>query len=419
MEKPVLPDSGLIFPGIPRDLLEIIKKAAYKVGIHRFALIGGVVRDRVLHKVHTDNFYPLHDLDLIVEGSACELAKALEYQLGPKRLTDLRLHTSYDTVEMKVDGLSVDLATARIETYSKPGQNPQVKQSSLEEDLSRRDFTINAIALEVTKQILIDPFDGIADLSTRQLKFIHSKSVAEDPTRIIRGARYAARLDFRLAPKAISQVKATLLEWPWQWHFEEPSELAPPALTTRLRLELELLFKEDSWELALENLQQWGGFLLLHASLQDDHHWKRRLRWASRLGVLPLTALVAGAKNSLALADRLQLPKKQQKLLAESLELKKFLSSVTSKNIHLNWSPSQWCNEIESRAWSPDAVAIYICTGEEIWRPLIRWWGRWRLVKSPISGKELMKKGWKPGPSIGAELNRLRGEQIDKQKTTN
>ena len=79
----------------------------------------------------------------------------------------------------------IDLASARIETYSAPGENPTIKYGSLEEDLSRRDFTINAIAIELEKGKLIDPFEGRKAMAKRELNFLHHESVGDDPTRVI------------------------------------------------------------------------------------------------------------------------------------------------------------------------------------------------------------------------------------------
>ena len=162
-------------------------------------------------------------------------------------------------------------------------------------------------------------------------------------------------------------------------------------------------------------LEEWGGLLLLDQTIQNGKVWKRRLQRASRLQINPLTALVAGAKNSLSLAKRLQLPERQQQLLAEKLELEIFLSSIILEKKYLAWSPSRWCRELENGPWSPGAIAVYICEGGILWRPLIRWWGRWRQIKSPITPKELIQEGWQPGPELGAELTRLRKEILDQQ----
>ena len=415
MESLVKPEPGFDGPGLPMGLLAVLQQVASEVGIKRLALVGGAVRDGLLHRVHFDPWRGLPDLDLVVEGSAVVLAKALRRHLGPEQLPQLRVHGAYGTVELVVDGVLLDLATARQETYASPGQNPQVTEGHLEEDLARRDFTVNAMALELPGMTLLDPHDGWAALAKRQLVFLHLNSVADDPTRVVRGARYAARLGFVLAPEALAQVRSTLQSWPWAWRPGEAPKLAPPALSTRLRMELELLLEREPWQKAVAHLQDWGALVLLDEGLQADQNWHRRMRWAWRLELPLLTALVAGAADPLAMAERLQLPQLQQRLLAEAAELQILLASLEVAESLSTWSPARWCETLEGNGWQPEAVALCVCLGVPMWRPLLRWWGRWRQVKSPVSAQALIDQGWRPGPALGAELQRLRLELIDQQ----
>ena len=415
MESSLKLESGFDLSDLPKDLLAVLQQVASEVGITRIALVGGAVRDGLLHRVHLDPVRGLPDLDLVVEGSAVALAEALREHLGSDRLPHLLVHGAYGTVEMAVDGVLFDLATARQETYAAPGQNPHVIAGHLEEDLARRDFTVNAMALELPEATLLDPHGGWEALALRQLAFLHPGSVADDPTRVVRGARYAARLGFVLAPESLAQVRTTLAAWPWVWRLGDAPELAPPSLATRLRMELELLFEREPWEMALAHLHDWGAMVLLDEHLQADQHWRRRLRWAWRLGLPLLSALIAGAADPLAIAARLQLPQQQQRLLAESAELQILLASQEVAESWSTWSPAQWCKALETHGWRPDAVALSVCLGVPMWRPLMRWWGRWRQVKSPVSAKTLIAQGWRPGPALGAELQRLRLEQLNKQ----
>ena len=417
METPVPRKSQLEWPNLPENLLLDIQKAAQQAGINGLAVVGGAVRDGLLKTSGKGSLESSKDLDLVVEGSASHLAAALQESLDPKRFTTVRVHDLYNTVEINIDGFPVDLATARIEKYAAPGHNPQITPCILEEDLLRRDFTINAMAIELSNMRLIDPHGGKAAIEKRELHFLHSKSVQDDPTRIIRAARYSARLLFVLTPDSLKQIQSTIRNWPWEWRHNDSWHIAPPALATRLRLELELLLTQEPWEKALSTLQSWGGFLLFDRGLQSDQNWNRRLRWASRMQIDLLTAFLIGAEDPEALAARLQLSKQQQLLITQNIEIHKFLSAFSVKNEYLSWPPSKWCNEIENANWHPDAVALSICNGIKIWRPLLKWWSRWRLIKSPISGKELIKQGWNSGPALGKELKRLRDKKLDKHLT--
>ena len=414
MESSLKLESGFDLSDLPKDLLVVLQQVASKVGITRIALVGGAVRDGLLHRAHLDPVRGLPDLDLVVEGSAVALAEALREHFGSERLPHLLVHGAYGTVEIAVDGILFDLATARQETYAAPGHNPQVIEGHLEQDLARRDFTVNAMALELPGANLLDLHGGWQALALRQLAFLHSGSVRDDPTRVVRGARYAARLDFELAPEALGQVRSTLQAWPWTWRLGDAPELAPPALATRLRMELELLLEREPWEMAIAHLHDWGAMVLLDERLQAEPHWRRRLRWACRLGLPLLTALIAAAADPLATAARLQLPQQQQRLLAESAELQILLASQEVAASWSKWSPACWCKVLEAHTWRPEAVALTVCLGVPMWRPLLRWWGRWRHVKSPVTAQTLIEQGWRPGPALGAELQRLRLEQVNK-----
>jgi tRNA nucleotidyltransferase (CCA-adding enzyme) len=149
-------------------------------------LVGGAVRDLLLGRGRSAN------LDLVVEGDAAALAG----RLGGAEVLE---HERFATAMVRLDDLEVDLAAARTETYPEAGALPEVSVgATIEEDLGRRDFTINAMAVPLEEPRLIDPHDGAADLETGVLRVLHGRSFVDDPTRAIRAARYAARLDLRL-----------------------------------------------------------------------------------------------------------------------------------------------------------------------------------------------------------------------------
>ena len=169
---------GFEIPGVPAELPGLLQAAA---GAQPLALVGGAVRDLLLHRVHNDPWRGLVDLDLVVEGSAAALVARLPGVVAAQE------HGAYGTVELELQlaGQSVllDVATARCETYPQLGENPVVAFGSLADDLARRDFTINAMAL--LPQGLLDPHGGQRDLQQRQLRFLHAGSVADDPTHLV------------------------------------------------------------------------------------------------------------------------------------------------------------------------------------------------------------------------------------------
>ncbi|MCJ7655839.1 MAG: hypothetical protein MUO97_11200, partial [Dehalococcoidia bacterium] len=151
-------------------------------------LVGGVVRDLFLSRA---NF----DFDLVVEGDAISLARKLAKDSQAK----LKIHSRFGTAKLNYPGFSLDLATARSETYSKPGALPTVKPGKLKDDLIRRDFSINAMALCLMPHRfgeLIDLYQGKDDLEHRLIRILHPNSFIDDATRILRAIRYEQRLGF-------------------------------------------------------------------------------------------------------------------------------------------------------------------------------------------------------------------------------
>ncbi len=404
-------------PGLPPQLLPALQAMASAAGVSRLALVGGVVRDALLHDQHCDPWRDLPDLDVVIEGSASDLVAALEQHYGNQRVQEVRVHSAYGTAELVFDDVLLDLAGARQELYPAPGENPLVESGSLERDLERRDFTVNAMALELSlsgdgEPRLLDPHGGQAHLARRELAFLHPSSVADDPTRVVRACRYAARLAFVLAPEARQQITQTLEDWPWFWTHGDAPAAAPPALATRLRMELELLFDREPWPQALLALQSWGALRLLDPALQADPRLIRSLVQAQRLQLPLLPALVAGADDPLELAARLQLPQQQQRWLQQMQDLNAWLHANTGEDSWTGWTAEEWCDALEQQAWGAEAVALLVTQNPSHRGPLLRWWGRWRHCTSPLTAKDLLAQGWQPGPALGAELQRLRRQRL-------
>jgi len=192
-------------------------------------LVGGAIRDGLAD-------FEVDDVDLVVEGDPVPLALSLD--------PEARVNERFGTVNLHVDGSPVDLATARTETYARPGALPEVYPGTLEDDLIRRDFTINAMAMCVDRESeLIDPFGGIADLRSGVLRVLHDRSFEDDPTRALRAARYAARFGFDLEPKTAELMLGVNLG---------------AVSSDRVENELRLIAGEDNSLEALRLARVWG-----------------------------------------------------------------------------------------------------------------------------------------------------------------
>ena len=147
--------------------------------------VGGAVRDELLRRKYLD-------VDFCYEGDAIKFAEGMDI---------IRTNPDFGTVRVALDGEEIDIASTREEIYPKPGHLPVITKlgCTLEEDLKRRDFTINAMARRTTDGKLIDPFNGLGDLEERKIRVLHEKSFIDDPTRIIRALKFSVRLGFNLA----------------------------------------------------------------------------------------------------------------------------------------------------------------------------------------------------------------------------
>jgi len=436
----------LDLPDVPASLWPLLTAAA---GQDRLALVGGAVRDLLLHHQHRDPWRGLVDLDLVIDSVALRGAFARGGELegaSPAWHLVSRLsragcgvtvlaatpHGNYGTVELELElhpqgsgttpvRLLLDVASARGEQYPVAGDNPEVRFGALEDDLARRDLSINAMAIDLATGTLLDPHGGQEDLAARQLRFLHPHSLRDDPTRLVRAARYAARLGFRLSPESRSQALRTMAAWPWAWTSGDPPAAAPAALGTRLRRELELLLEREEWRKALHVLRECDGLLLFDSDLQADLHWLRRLRWATRLGLPRLVAFVAAARDPLALAERLQLPQRQCRLLGQVDALRRSLRALAPGSGGagagvLPATPWQWCQRLEAPSVSPEAVALALACGVGPRRPLLRWWGRWRFLEPERSARDWLAAGVPPGPALGERLRHSRQERVERER---
>ena len=184
-------------------LVRSIGRLAKAQGVEAY-LVGGPVRDLMLK-------CPNIDLDITVEGNGMRLADSFAATYRGTRVTR---YPAFKTATVHLpDGPLVDFAAARQEIYARQGAYPAVKPSSIKDDLLRRDFTINAMAIAINPDTwgkLTDPFGGRADLLSLRLRVLHEKSFLDDPTRILRAARFKARLGFRMEAKTLKLLKSAV-----------------------------------------------------------------------------------------------------------------------------------------------------------------------------------------------------------------
>ena len=357
-------------------------------------LVGGSVRDLLLDR-------PTLDVDLTLEGDAPALARRAAAEL---RDTRCLVHAAFRTATLKGPGFRLDIATARAETYERPGALPTVHPGSLRDDLFRRDFTVNTIALALTDgrhDALIDPFDGRSDLDAGLLRVLHDGSFRDDATRILRGVRYESRLGFRFEPQTLRLLRRDV---------RYLGTISGP----RIREELARTLREPEPERILLRLQELAALSAIHPTLTFDSG--RAEAFAALRGMraepsptayLTLLAWDLSREEAAALAARLALNRRETdavRAVSQVRALERALSEeIRPSRVVALLSP------FPSAALWALAAAGGGPAREQAWRYL----HRWRYVKPALDGHALLALGAQPGPGLGELLRRLKAAKLD------
>ncbi|TAD76539.1 MAG: CBS domain-containing protein [Oscillatoriales cyanobacterium] len=402
-------------------------------------LVGGGVRDLLLDEAQTS--LSLSDIDLVVDGchqarsgegdgAAVALARALATDYPAARL---QVHGQFQTAALLwhkdplFDSLWVDIATARTEFYPYPAANPEVEASSIQQDLYRRDFTINALAARLTEPNpgeLLDFFGGLMDLGDRQVRVLHANSFIEDPTRIYRAVRFAVKLGFAIEPQTERYIRYAMAQLPIA-----PTDRRRPALETRLKAELKYILQTAYWLPALALLDRLGALACIHPDLRWSRSLRSQLRWVARLGQ-PLTAAPAGGNitsqrwelqleallanlppvDRRAVGQRLQLPEASLQRLGALVELEQQLPIALAGTP----TPSQI-----AQALDPHDRSLLVLVASRSDRPLRRCLWRYLThlsqLRSPLDGRDLQQLGYRPGKQFREMLGALRQAVLDDQ----
>ena len=349
-------------------------------------LVGGTVRDLLLGAPAR------FDFDVAVVGNAEAYARALAERLDGT----VTVHDRFGTATVQYDdGAHVDVATARTETYAAPAALPDIAPaSSIDEDLRRRDFTMNAMAIELPGGDLVDPFRGQQHLRDRLVWVLHEQSFVDDPTRILRGALYETRLDFRMDPKTETLAMASAGD----------VRLLSGA---RIREELVAILEEDDPERTLERLAQLGVAAALGIAFEPRglQHRLRELsqtydlripRW--HLGLLSVHAPIGWLdelKFPRAVAESIEAAHREEQTLRDALADADDSASIVSA----------------VEATGPD-TPLYALAREDI--PALRqYFERLRRIELDVDGADLAALGLGESPRVGEVLSELRRRKLN------
>ena len=366
-------------------------------------LIGGIVRDILLDK-------PNNDIDIVAEGNGIELANCMMETHGGEVVE----HESFGTATWNTPtGLSIDMVSSRLEYYAQPGALPEVETSVLDDDLERRDFTINAMAIRLNAEAygeFIDPFGGQDDLRDKKIKILHNISFIEDPTRIFRGVRFEERFDFSMD----EQTEKLALE-----SIDKVINLSPQ----RINEEMIRLFTEGKPQHVIRRLfelnvwQQFGVSdkqldhsvaaaetlkSLYNEQIQNNVNLKinENPSWFNYF-LLPFYF-----NDTLYAAEKFTLRKNRRKLLEEITLLKQ----------HDEWQMSEQPGDYHLilHDYSDEAI-LFILVADQIshQQSIIDYLYSRNELTVYMNGGDLMKAGLKPGPAFSDILLQLEISQLN------
>jgi tRNA nucleotidyltransferase (CCA-adding enzyme) len=342
-----LPERLASLPGLDR-----VREAAGDTPAY---LVGGAVRDLLLGHDRVD-------VDVAVEDDVAEVAA----RLGSEPL----LHDRFATAKVRAGDLEVDLVRTRAESYPHPGALPEVRPAGLDDDLARRDFTINAMAVPLTADPeLIDPHGGLEALSRGELRVLHERSFVDDPTRALRAARYASRYGFGLELETAKLIRKT--------------ELATIS-DDRVESELRRLAAEPNARQGFELLADWGLIELQPGAAELVERVGALVSEAPWSQIAPLPDAVLAAA------------------LSRGLEPARELASATPER------PSQAVGLARGR--SGFELALGRALGAEWLDPYV---SDWRHVRLEIDGRDLMDAGVPEGPAVGRGLATALNAKLD------
>ncbi len=390
---------------LPSELVDFMQLAGKVTASQEQSLylVGGVVRDLLLGRTNLD-------LDLVVEGNAIDLALQLIIKINRGKIIT---HPRFNTAKLQWNKWSIDLATARSETYARPGALPIVKPGSIDKDLFRRDFTINTMAIKLNPSHygeLIDLYRGRDDLKHKLIRVLHEKSFIDDATRIWRGLRYEQRLNFHLEPNTLKLLKRDI-----------------PRLDTisgdRIRYELECILREEFPEKVFRRAEELGVLVKLHPSLKGNSWLAEKFEQARQLSYpdlppvglyLALLAYHLTIEENEQLISYLRLPKSVAQTLRDSISLKAKLPSLADPEL----TPSRIYYLLHGYSFLAITTNSLACDSPVARQHIHLFLDKLRYVKPALTGNDLKRMGIAPSPRIKEILNLLHEARLDGKVTS-
>ena len=383
-----------------RELFEAVQIAGDHFG--GVYLVGGAVRDVLLGE-------PGFDVDIAVEGDGIALGQALARVLGGRVVPHEKFGTA---IVVYGDGAHVDVATSRTEFYDYPAALPAVEQASIRQDLYRRDFSINAMAVSLKGEDfgrLVDPFGGLRDLENGVVRVLHNLSFIDDPTRIFRAIRYENRHGFRMDGHTVALARACV-----------EMNLVGELSSARLRDELQALLGEESVGDSVLRLAELGIARAVHPHLAADEEAVRLIAevdalrathapeapaWRLRLAVL---ARRLSPDELYDWFERLRLRRRDADRIADAVTVASRLNEL----LETTAEPAAIRALVEPH--DPDGALLALASAQGRSRErILSYFDELREVELEISGGDLAELGVHESPQVGEILGELRRRKLN------
>lgn len=363
-------------------------------------LVGGPVRDVILGQ-------DINDLDFGIEGDALSFSRVIARELDGEVID----HPQFMTTSVIAPDIKIDLATSRKETYTGHGMLPQVVPGSVSDDLARRDFSINAMAIPLWQEHpkLLDPYGGLIDLNARLIRVLHGKSFNEDPTRLFRAIKYESRLGFSIATDSLSMMFSAV-----------ENEVMSMVSGARIRRELELIFSEPTALAIISRSQALGLIKAVHKTwMNAPFRFEKLEELKDKLHHDPMSGLVAICWD---------LPNTDAELLITRLSMSRIWADVVRDTVRLRSLESKLSSErmpssliyalLDSISYSVLQTGKILTDNPVFLSRLALFTDTLMSVSPFLSGDDLLSLGVPEGPIIGNILGLLREQKLDGKITT-
>ena len=358
-------------------------------------LVGGSVRDALMGRE------TIVDLDIALVGADSKaFSRIAEFTCG-----QISRRSQFMTAKLQLDSLEIDLAMARAEEYPESGSLPAVRTGTLEEDLARRDFSVNSMAVSLSSENwgdLVDVHDGLLDLKRRRLRVLHEDSFTDDPTRILRAARYSSRLTLTPTAETLDSLLKSV----------RFLDRVSPA---RVRNELERVFLERDVSGAMRHLSNWGVLAAIHTSL----HF-RRGPWcrfnAEVEGMSPNRKISLGyaiLSCDISEGDVTGLVRRLNpgSSAGRSMQEASLLGRIAANDVK-DYSNSDLARVLDPLS-GPAVLGVALAGGGELGCRFSEYLSCHRDLSLHLTGDDLIAMGVPRGPSVGSILQRLRNAWLD------